>query len=423
MIRTPAGLGALLFAAPLAAAVSAHGAADSSLLSWIDAFGAGASARLDDAGPGSVHLLLIAGRGVDDRKARQVVGPHILARLQAGGRTVSRDRGAITLTITLSIEGDSAWAVGLLEGGSLPAPVAIAQAWPVDRELDVVLGAAGVRAGQGRWAMDRLGTLPPGILDLTLLDLDDDGGDDLVVLSVDGVRTLAWSELEGRPVPLGGPYALGGDDAARWPRVAAGWLAVQGESVAVATTSGLRVRLDPVSGAIGPSADDVLLAQPSDPSREPFAASRWSGPSADLILVEPAPGLPDSVRDLARWPGRDDTWLWVDSSGLLGGLGADGPARFERSLVGDRILLDDLDGDGRQELVVSAASAPGTPDRIRILGVDPGLTALPVIFDGALFGSVAAIASGDLDFDGRRELLVVEQTDSDAVLWLIARRR
>ncbi len=420
MTRTLAGLGALLFVASPVPSV-AQDASDSSLLSWIDAFASTTEARLLHAGPGDLRLVVQAGRGVDDRKARQVAGRHLLQRLSRGSRVVSLDHGQLTLTVTLSLEGDSVWAVGLLEGGALAAPVAVAQAWPVDRELEAILGAHATRAGQGRWTMDRLGTLPAGVLDLILVDLDGDGGDDLVVLSVDGVRTLSWSTIEGRPVPLGGPFLLpGGED---WGRVPTGWLALDGDDIAVATSAGHRLLLDPRSGATRARQDAVLLSQPLDSSRAPHLTARWLPPAPDLQLTEPPPGSPLVVRDLARWPGRDDTWLWVDTDGLLGGLGPDGPSGFEPTRVGDRLELADLDGEAGPELVTTSASPPGAPDRVRILRVGPALGTMQVIFDSPVGGSIVAMGTGDLDFDGRRELVVVEQTEGGALLWLVARRR
>ena len=44
------------------------------------------------------------------------------------------------------------------------------------------------------------------------------------------------------------------------------------------------------------------------------------------------------------------------------------------------------------------------------------------LFEGAVGGPITARAAGDLDFDGLGDLLLVEQTDGDSVLWMVRRR-
>ena len=72
------------------------------------------------------------------------------------------------------------WAVCVFEGGKLPGSSTVAVSAAVDRELEVALGAAGARTGGRRWAKERLGTVPAGVLDAVLLDVDGDIADDVL---------------------------------------------------------------------------------------------------------------------------------------------------------------------------------------------------------------------------------------------------
>ena len=382
-------------------------AQDSSLLAWVDAF----VSRLTPHAESGVTVTVRGGRGIDDRKADVVWAPRLRAALEAAGVS---PRGGLELEVTLSLEGDRVWAVGLIDGAAAPGPLAVVADWPVDRELEAVLGVRPPRAGQGRWSMERLGTLPSPVLDLALADLDGDEGDDVVVLGVDGLRTLLWSTLDRKPVAHAGPLPLPPEPA--WGRVVEGWIAVEDGEARVATTAGHALR-SPL-GLLGwAPAEGVPLRQPPDPSRPPVLIARREQ-SVSLAV----PGLDLAVRDAVRWPGRDDLWLWVGADGRLGARDGARDLEVPVGVVGDRFALADLDGDGRPELVTSGPGAPGEPDRIRIRAVGSDLSSLPVLFEGELSGSVSALAVGDVDFDGLGDLLFVEQTAGDPVLWRIRRR-
>lgn len=389
------------------------------MASWLDRF----AQRLEDRpdGPrGGLTLSLTAGRGVEARRVERIVGPHLTRRLERGGVVGPiQPSASYELRATVSLEGDSVWIVGLLSGGDLPAPIAVTQDWLVDRELEALLGLRPARTGQGRWTMERLGTLPAGVLDLAMVDLDGDGGDDLVVLGVDGLRTFLWSALEGRPMLSGGAVPL---PSAPWERTHAGWLAEDDDTLIVSTTAGHDLRFDPRELTLTPGVGGrVPLRQARDDSRQSYVLGSRAPHSSGLTNVG-VTGAPSLVRDLVRWPGRDDVALWVTGDGVLGGVGQAGPASFEERRVGDRIVLADLDGAAGPELVTTAASLPGEPDRVTVFGIGSTLESTSVLFEGELSGSVVALDAGDLDFDGRGELLFVEDTGGAAVLWLIRRR-
>ncbi len=68
------------------------------------------------------------------------------------------------------------------------------------------------------------------------------------------------------------------------------------------------------------------------------------------------------------------------------------------------------------------AGGPGDPDRLSVHRLDDGGS--PLIFEAGFDGSIAALAVGDLDFDGLPDLVLAEETGGDvAVLWRLERRR
>lgn len=396
----------------------------SSLLAWVDAVALALEDRAREGDASSVVLEVRGGRGVADRKAARVFQPRLAARLAEGGRLAPGDRGLVA-RIELSLDGGLLWAVGLLEGGGLPGPAAFAVSWPVDRELEAVLAATPSRTGQARWAMERLGTVPAGVLDVMLLDLDGDRADEIVLLSVDGVRTLRFASGEPRPELLGGPWALaGGGD---WPRVVGGWLAISGDGrIRIGTTAGHAAELEPTSGRWLRGATGVPLRQPGDPGRDPLLLARLVDGGPLLDVAGQGDGLPRQVRDLARLPGARSGWVWVAPDGTLAGLSPEGTsASLPEGRVGDRVVVADLDGDRQPDLVTTDASGPTEPDHVTIHRLDPDLAGHGVLFRAAVDGgAVVAMAVGDLDFDGRTDLLVVEEgSGEEAVLWRVERTR
>ena len=396
----------------------------SSLLAWVDAVAAALEERAREGGATAVRLDVRGGRGIADRKAARVFQPRLAERLRERGRLVAAE-GGLRVRVELSIDAGLIWAVGLLEGEELPGPAAFAVSWPMDRELEAVLATAPTRAGQARWSMERLGTVPAGVLDVALVDLDGDRADEIVLLSIDGVRTLRFAAGDARPEPLGGPWALPGDRD--WPRVVAGWLARSGDrKVRIGTTAGHAGELDASAGRWSRGATGIPLEQPDDPGRDPILLARLEGSGPLLHLFDPNEALPELLRDAVRLPGLGPAWVWVGADGRLGGVKEDGGAvSLPEGRVGDRLLLADLDGDGLLELVTTDASDPMSPDHITVHRLGGRLDSHSVLFRSALDGGGAvALAAGDLDFDGRADLVVVEEgRGSEAVLWRVERSR
>ena len=373
---------------------------------------------------GNVKLDLVASRGIDKDKAERVFLPRLRKRLRDGGVLVPTNEAALRARVTLSEEGGLVWAVTMLEGGPLPGPSVVAASVAVDKELEASIGVV-VRPAQSRWVLERVGTLPTGVLDVALVDVDDDGADELVVLSVDGARTY---DVAAGLVRTHGPVRLPGDR--RWPRVPVGWAArADDDTVWFATSAGDALVLDARAGRFTTApADGVPLRQPGPKGAgEPLllASGRYGSPVLSLPLATIAGarvatnGLPPRVRDVVRWPGRTDAWVWVDEDGGLGAKVGDQPAAIlSPERVGDRVVVADLDGDGEPEIAATAAAYPGEPDHVVLLRATPSLQSVAVLFRSPLSGgAIAAAAVGQLDTDGRADLVVVEETGSEALVW------
>ena len=124
------------------------------------------------------------------------------------------------------------------------------------------------------------------------------------------------------------------------------------------------------------------------------------------------------LRDLARVPGRD-AWVFVTEDGALMARDDEGQQEtLSPERVGDRFLLVDLDGDGDAELITSSAASPGEADQLVVRRLDAALSSSTVLLKSPLGGgSVVSITPGFVDFDTRLDVVVVEESGDEDMVW------
>jgi hypothetical protein len=380
---------------------------------------------------GPIRVEATVGRGINERGLEEGFMTRLRARLRKGRVLYPVARSRIRCRIAFSAEKSRIWAVGVFEGNPLAGPNTFAVSVTLDRSLEVVFGK-GLRHGQTRWTWGRMGPIAGGALDIVTEDLDGDLIDEIIVLSVDGVRVYRFLPGDFRPEKKGGPYFL--PEKRRWPRTVTGWIASFGKGrFWVATTAGHAFMLDLRTGRYKrPPRSGVPLRQSQNgANRDGSSILLLSGQYGNPALKKPIanasgkriliPPLPSSVRDLVHVSADPDIWIWVSDEGDLGG-------RYGRSnikqladvgLVGDRILSIDFDQDGALELLVSSAVYREEADEVIVyrLGGKP-VTATEIFRTSMGGGSVAAMALGALDLDENPDLVVVEKTGKPQdILW------
>lgn len=379
---------------------------------------------------GPIHLTITAARGVDARKVDRAFAPRLRRRLRNGGVVIPATKADLRARVVLSLEGARLWAVGQLEGGTLIGPITFALKRTLDRELEAFFGIA-QRAGATGFVLQRLGPVAAGALDLCLVDVDQDGTQEIAILGVDGVRVYRFGGADARPRQVGAVKPLVGDNIV-WPRLVAGWMAPKNSSeVFVATSAGHALTLNLKRGeASFGTAFHIPLAQAADGDgpRVFFLKGGRGTPSLAARFYldredgrpKPLRALPPLVRDLVQVPGSSENFLWVDEEGRLGGRTKTKSVSFSTmERVGDRISLGDFDADGEFEVVTTSAAGPGEPDRLRVLALTPDFANARLLFQHGLSGgSIVAQGTGDFDLDDRADVFLVEESaQGEALLW------
>jgi len=277
-----------------------------------------------------------------------------------------------------------------------------------DRRLDLVHGPARKGGslpvvfggdGGGGWERRRDVAFPPAPYaygDVVAGDWNGDGALDLALAAhLRGVVVLA---SDGRG-SFGAPAVL--------PPRAPGALAV-----ADVTGDG---RADLVVLAAGaPGASGGLFVHPGD-GRGGFRAgaavgSGITGTSLAVADVD-GDGRPDVVMGSSQLGRRDLVLLGREGGGFA-------PVEFDALPPRARVravAADDLDGDGRADLVVAAVAEDGDGWRTELAVIRWGTAERQVLARAAGRAGPTAVATGDLDGDGKRDVAALT---SEGAVWL-----
>ncbi|HEY4220903.1 MAG TPA: hypothetical protein VGO62_06160, partial [Myxococcota bacterium] len=369
-------------------------AGDSSLIKLVDDVASSLEKRAAlEHVSGPMKLEVTPSRGIDAQKVERGFQARLKKRLKEGGTLIPTVDAPLRCRLTLSEEGGFVWATALLEGGALTGPSAVAVSRVIDRELDASLGAV-VKGAQTRYVLERLGTVPAGVLDIALVDVDSDGIDELAILGVDGLRLF---RAGGSHIEKMGPVQKLA--ARRWPRVATGWLArLDGNRLWAVTSAGHSTIFDAKTLHQEPGPADLVPFRGAPGPRGPLCGQfRLGSPVMALPLASMqgqlvrTAGLPARVRDLAAAPlspamrlapNKSATPGWlapagyvvVDADGqLLAQHGTDPPTLLATEKVGDRLLVADLDGDGDSEILTTSAAPTGEADHLVLRHVSDDL--------------------------------------------------
>jgi hypothetical protein len=421
---------------------------------------------------GTVRLVLDEIRGLDPTKVRTALLPRVRRAMKAAqGPIVPGDSGGVTATIAISEERGQLWAVVVLEGDGLAGPSTVVVTHPIDRELEIALGAVGASI-PGRFVLERIGALPAPrdlakgngkgerrcpVLDVVMVDYDGDPSQELAVLSTCGVSIYRADDSGVSAVA--GPYAL---PAQRWPRIPLGWIVAlpmrngdvdannnastsntsnnrgsssaggngqapqTGPVVWVATSAGHSVLMELKTGQVSPAPPDRVPLRGVVSKDGPFSLHwRLGSPSLALPVVTPGGidillnGLPGRLRDLAQLP-QEETFVFVTDEGSLAVRDDGGVASIvapER--VGDRLLVVDVDADGDAEIITTTASSPGEPDQLVLRRLMPGADATTVLLKSPLSGgSIVGLAAGFSDYDARTDIIALEESvGGEVMVW------
>ncbi|HVP66231.1 MAG TPA: VCBS repeat-containing protein [Anaeromyxobacteraceae bacterium] len=277
-------------------------------------------------------------------------------------------------------------AVGDLNGDGLP-DVAVANAQPVSGSysVDVQFQTAGSPGEFGTPLQLSLGALLPR--DVFLADLNGDGKLDIAVAAAGGNAVQVFFQQAAGAFGAAVPFAVGGEPTG----VAAADLTGAGQlDLAVSTENGaVSVLLHGATpGTFQPSVDypagtyaaAVQIADMNGDGHPDLIVADYTG--AVLVLLQSAVG-DGTFQSAVRYPALDYGTCSV--------------------------AVGDLDGDGRNDVVVANAGPPGYPGSVAVFlqsSTTAGVLNAPVLYQG--YWGPQWVSLGDLNGDGLLDMAVAD---------------
>lgn len=423
-----------------------------------------AGKALEGTEPGAIDLRLTVSRaGEATPRLARLVTDLVLARLlrrglrgvlvdegRAGGRVrrgiervlalrVDVTEGHLRVSGELREQTRSLWGDLLRPDGAGVSHHLFAQT-RVDAEVRAYLDHAAASGGGLRYARRRVRLGAGAVLALGAGDLDGDGRVEVVALHEGAVALL-------RPEASGGlkpwiRHVLTGAPAAVQPRRAMGTVVVadldgdRRDDLAARTSKlavgvvlsltgdgkALEVVKEPPGypiAHVGPG--DTLAVCKGIAGRDLLDLTAITGsPMPQIGNLLPKSGYSLVLARVVRGGGAPRWFLGtVDSDGALLLVDGERPtAPVTQAGVGVAVHLGDLDDDGQPELALTGTGGAAEPERVTVMTLAGEPPALRRVWrSGQLAGAVTALTAGDLDGDGRLELLAaVQRSDGESDL-------
>ena len=381
---------------------------------------------------GPIRIEVSASRGISEKGLLTAFQPRLRIRLRNGRVALPASRSAVHCRITVSRDKDLVWAVGVIEGARMVGPSPFAVSYPMDKSLEAIFGKE-EQGGQTTWRWNRIGGINGGALDALAYDLDQDGIDELVVLSVEGIQAYRIRPADFKPEKVWGPFPF--PHQRIWPRPIAGWIALrEDKKFHIATSAGHSYIVTYPEGQYKKLSRSLIpLRQPQMTNKRRFGQSVFFQNAFGGVAFQASTAIdqdgrslriknvPERLRYLLRFGANADSWMWVNDHGRLFMQSASkAPHEIKAAgVVGDRFLTGDFDVDGRIELMVTSGSQSREGDGIKVYTIGRSGKKLTERFQANLTdGFVRAMAVGSLDLDERPDMVIIESTEGPKdILW------